>query len=279
MSAPIRERDFPRCDAPLDDPVYRSFDGKPMSDNADQWDWMVRITAGLKGLFRDRPDVFVAGDLLWYPVEGKPKVRVAPDAMVVFGRPKGARGSYIQFREEGVAPQVVFKVLSPKNTKAEMGRKRRFYERHGVEEYYLFDPATGGLWGWVRDEGMLRPVAVMNGWTSPRLGVRFLTEGRELRLIDPRGRVFLTPEENAELLESTSLELERSREERSKEARRRRLAEQARDRAGQARDRAEQARDRAEEEKHAALLEARRNAEVLERLRERLRDAGLDPDS
>ena len=70
---------------------------------------------GLDALFRDDPDVFVAGDLLWYPVEGDPKTRIAPDAMVVFGRPKGYRGSYKQWDEGGIAPQVVFEVLSPGN--------------------------------------------------------------------------------------------------------------------------------------------------------------------
>ena len=43
----------------------------------------------LFGSFNDDPNVFVAGDLLWYPVEGNPKVRSAPDAMVAFGRPNG----------------------------------------------------------------------------------------------------------------------------------------------------------------------------------------------
>ena len=35
-----------------------------------------------------------------------------------------------------MAPQVVFEVLSPGNTPAEMKRKRLFYERYGVKEYY-----------------------------------------------------------------------------------------------------------------------------------------------
>ena len=36
-------------------------------------------------------------------------------AMVVFGRPKGYRGSYRQWEEGGIAPQVVFEILSPGN--------------------------------------------------------------------------------------------------------------------------------------------------------------------
>jgi len=38
------------------------------------------------------------------------------------------------------AHDVVFEVLSPSNTQQEMADKRAFYEEHGVEEYYVYDP-------------------------------------------------------------------------------------------------------------------------------------------
>ncbi len=69
--------------------LYPDSDGKPMSDNTLHFRWIVTIEGGLDDLFHRRPDVFVAGDLLWYPVEGHPEIRQAPDAMVAFGRPKG----------------------------------------------------------------------------------------------------------------------------------------------------------------------------------------------
>ena len=103
--------------------VYPDSDGKPMSDNTLQYRWIVTITGGLSLLFADDPAVFVAGDLLWYPVEGHPEIRTAPDTMVAFGRPKGHRGSYWQWEEGGVAPQVVFEVLSPGNRAGELSRK------------------------------------------------------------------------------------------------------------------------------------------------------------
>lgn len=67
-----------------------------MADNTRQFRWIMTIQGGLDALFRDDANVFVAGDLLWYPAEGLPAVRIAPDVMVVFGRPKGDRGSYKQ---------------------------------------------------------------------------------------------------------------------------------------------------------------------------------------
>src|SRR5215813_10090303 len=88
--------------------VYPESDGKPVADNTKQFRWIVTIQGGLDALFKDDLNVFVAGDLLWYSVEGRPNIRLAPDVMVVFGRPKGDRGSYQQWREDGIAPQVVF---------------------------------------------------------------------------------------------------------------------------------------------------------------------------
>src|SRR5271165_7075216 len=135
-----------------------------MSDNTLQFKWIVLIKEGLETLFRHDPNVFVAGDLLWYPEEGQPKTRQAPDAMVVFGRPKGYRGSYMQWQEGGIAPQVVFEVLSPGNRPSKMIRKFRFYERHGVQEYYLYDPDTFVLEGWKRTKDELEEITEMDGW-------------------------------------------------------------------------------------------------------------------
>jgi Uma2 family endonuclease len=170
--------------------IYPDSDGKPMADNTKQFEWIVTIACGLQALYADDPNVFVAGDLLWYPVEGDNKTRIAPDALVAFGRPQGHRGSYKQWEEGGVAPQVVFEVLSPGNTRKEMADKLAFYDRYGVEEYYLYDPDKGLLQGWRQQGKRLVAIAQMRGWTSPRLGVNFELEGMDLCLTGPDGRRF-----------------------------------------------------------------------------------------
>jgi len=172
------------------EPVYPESDGRPMADNTLQFQWIVTIEGGLDALFRDDPSVFVAGDLLWYPVEGSPQICAAPDAMVVFGRPKGHRGSYLQWREDGIPPQVVFEVLSPGNRPADLVQKSLFYEQYRVEEYYLYDPQSGDLAGWLSKDGRLDAVPEMKGWVSPRLGVCFDLEGKDLRLTGPDGQRF-----------------------------------------------------------------------------------------
>ena len=172
--------------------VYPERDGKRMSDNTKQFNWIVKIKEGLEVLFADRPDVFVAGDLLWYPVEGNNKIRTAPDAMVAFGRPKGDRGSYRQWEEGNIAPQVVFEILSPGNTPKEMNKKFLWYECYGAEEYYVYDPDKIDLKGWIRCENRLAPVREIQGRTSPRLGIRFEIIDNELNIFRPDGQKFLS---------------------------------------------------------------------------------------
>lgn len=173
--------------------VYPESDGQPMAENTEQFHWIVMIKENLEALFLDHPDVFVAGDLFWYPVEGAPDIRRAPDTLVAFGRPKGKRGSYQQWNERGIAPQVVFEILSPGNTLAEMAEKFEFYDLYGVEEYYIYDPETNDLVGWQRDTPRLRVIHHMDGWTSPHLGIRFdLSSADELQIIRPDGQRFLS---------------------------------------------------------------------------------------
>jgi Uma2 family endonuclease len=202
------------------------------------------LQGNLDLMFRDDPKVFVAGDILWYAEEGKPAERAAPDAMVVFGRPKGYRGSYMQWREEGIAPQVVFEVLSPGNRLEEMNRKFDFYERHGVEEYYVYDPDDVQLTAWMRTEGRLRAVSPLRNYTSPRLGIRFDLSGEEMVVYGRDEKPFLT-----------FLEFGREKERAERE-----VAEM-RAREAQA---------------HSAATAAREQAE---RYAARLRELGIDPDS
>lgn len=212
-----------------DEITYPESDGKPMADNTKQFRYIVTIQGGMAALFADDPNVFVAGDLLWYPVRGNNKLRVAPDTMLAFGRPKGDRGSYLQWKEDDIAPQVVFEVLSPGNTAAEMRQKLKFYDRYGVEEYYMYDPDRGRLAGWVRTPQGLAPIAQMEEWVSPRTAVRFHLEGLELILTRPDGRRFETFVELAKRAESEQeqAEAERQRAE-SEHQRAERLAERLR---------------------------------------------------
>lgn len=174
-------------------------------------------------MFADNPDVFVAADLLWYPVEGRPDIKNAPSVMVAFGRPKGDRGSYRQWEENGVAPRAVFEITSPTVAIAEMRLKRMFYNHYGVEEYYEYDPETETLDVWTRQKRTLRNVFFSDEWRSPLLGLTFKIETNGgLTVYTPNGDRFLRPVEIRALADLAESWAERERK----------RAEQERERAG-----------------------------------------------
>jgi Uma2 family endonuclease len=208
--------------APAQAVEYPDSDGQPMADNTKQLRWIVMLYDNLCALFRSAPDVFVAGNHLWYPVEGHPEIRTAPDVMVVFGRPKGDRGSYKQWEEDGVPITVAFEVLSPGNTYPEMVDKFAFYEDYGIEEYYVYDPDNNRLQVFLRRGEILGRVRQVDGFVSPRLGIRFELSGPEMVVFYPDGRRFRTFEE----LETERAQLEQ-RAERQAELMRRVLRQQA----------------------------------------------------
>jgi Uma2 family endonuclease len=220
--------------APAASIVYPESDGAPMADNMKQAEWMVMLFGNLSIVL----DCFVGMNNFWFPVEGEPEVRLAPDVYVAFGRPKGYRASYKQWEENDVPVTVVFEIRSPANTEPEMEHKYCFYEEHGVEEYYIYDPDRNYLEVYLRKGTVFRRVWLAHGFVSPRMGIRFDLDGPELAIYRPDGRRFLTFEElDAERVQM----LQR--------------ATQAEQRADEARHQADEARQRA-----ARLAELSRKA-------------------
>jgi hypothetical protein len=135
-----------------------------------------------------------------------------------------------------------------------MLKKLAFYEEYGVEEYYVYDPESNSLFGYTRRADMLITVRRMNGFVSPRLGIRFDLSGPELVVRYPDGRPFLTMEE---------LDRERQKAEQRADKEKQR-ADQAEQRADQAEQRADQARQRAEHAEQRAARLAELNRKILQ---------------
>ena len=171
--------------------IYPDDNGEPMSNNTDQFRLIVWIKENLELVFADDPNVFLASDLLWYPVEGNNKLSQAPDIMAVFGIPKGYRGSYQQWNEDNIAPQVAFEIW-PGDRIGLMMQKFQFYERYGVEEYYFYNAQTLELGGWLRRESQLEAIEQMDDWVSPRLGVRFQLSETGLEMFGPNQEPFVS---------------------------------------------------------------------------------------
>ena len=184
-----------------------------MADNTVQYGWIVCLVTHLKHLFKGQT-VFVVGDLLWYleQVLEPPAPAQAPDVMVVLGRPEGEWGSYKQWEEDNIAPQVVFEILSPSNTAREMLNKQLFYRRHGVLEMFFYDPDSYDFWGLVRPDQDydFSPVTALNfPWTSPTLGIRLEMFDDGLAVFYPNGKPFQDPD--VVLAERDSAQQERDR--------------------------------------------------------------------
>lgn len=200
-------------DRSADHVFYPDSDGEPMAENQLQAELIRTLVLGFQRLYAGRTDVLVGGDNFWYPVRGQPSVVVEPDTMVVVGlsAPPDIRtmGSYRQW-EHGGRVGLVIEVLSPSNTWAEMVRKRQFYDRYGVDEYWAFDPATGALEIWVRDgEGLCAQALADEAFTSPATGVLVSVIDGELAVRDPDGvRRWLTPVEEVTRAEEKVRELE-----------------------------------------------------------------------
>lgn len=175
--------------------VFPDSDGQPMAENTRQYEAIVTLKGNIEAFVP--ADAFVAGDHLIYVDSRDPAARQAPDVYVAFGRPRGHRGSYKVWEEDGVFPHVVFEVLGPSNTAGEMRAKRRFYFTHGAEEYYEFDPEAGTWLGFVLnpDTGLPDQIDEMDGHASPRLGMRFGFRPIDLVAFRPDGTRFLSFQE------------------------------------------------------------------------------------
>jgi Uma2 family endonuclease len=251
--------------------IYPESDGQPMASNTTHFIWIVTIKENLDWFFANNKDhpTFVAGDLLWYPVEGRNDISTAPDVMVAIARPRGHRGSYKQWLEDNIAPQVVFEILSPTNTKEEMQKKLLFYDRYGVEEYYLYNYETNQLLVWLREGDRLTSLTVLRRWQSPRLGMQFELTDETLKMFHVDGTAFLSYAEIQDLLsqerQRANSAIQLAETEKQRADLERQLAQGETQRAETERQRAETERQRAESEKERA-----------DRLAAKLRELGIE---
>jgi Uma2 family endonuclease len=89
----------------------------------------------------------------------------------------------------------VFEFLSDSNTTKEMTHKATFFERYGVQEYYIYELERNELSGFIRyqeQDTALEPIVDMTDWTSPRLGIRFDMSSGELHLYKPDDKPVLS---------------------------------------------------------------------------------------
>ncbi len=188
---------------------YPSSDGEPMAESDWQYGALTDTVSALRVRFRDRPDVYIAGDMLVYYRMNDNRVSVAPDVYAVFGTTGNhRRHSWFVWRE-GKAPDFVLEIASQSTWERDAVEKRDIYAGMGVTEYWRFDPTgecfTPALVGERLEDGEYREIplssedSILRGH-SDVLGLDFcVLPGLELRLYDPVSGLWLHTHQESEI--------------------------------------------------------------------------------
>ncbi len=223
---------------------YPSADGEPVAETFDHLYALLTTLEVIKQYLANRQATVLADQFLYYS-KGFPKLRVAPDVMVIFDVPPGGRDNY-KLWEEGQVPSVIFEMTSAGTQDKDQVFKKMLYEQLGVKEYWLFDPK--GEWIEEKLRGYRLQGEIYEPITDSRsepLELRLQIEGSIIGFYrEDTGEKLLIPDELAEALQQEV------------------VARQ------QAESQLEQERQRAEE------AEAQ-----LEQLKAKLREMGVDPDT
>ncbi len=238
--------------------VYPSSDGEPLAETSVHVDAILTAVVALRQYLADQQAVVLADQFLYY-AQGFPRLRVAPDVMVVLGVNPGPRDNFKTW-EEGQVPVVIFEMTSESTRSQDQGFKKDLYESLGVQEYWQFDPR--GEWipeqlrGYRLQDEVYVPIT--DGCCGP-LNLSLQIEGMVIGFYrQDTGEKLLAPDELVQALRQAKLEIEEAKLE-----------------AEEAKLEAEEAKLEAEE----AKLQAQQAESRAERLAARLRALGLDPDA
>ena len=201
---PTRKEEYEEFNIPVE---YPESDGEPLAESDYQLEWIVYLINVLRYFFRQRDDVYVAGNLLIYYEEGYPPSSVAPDVFVIFGVGNHKRKTYKVWEEENQVPNFILEVLSHSTAFNDRAHKKGLYEVLGVQEYFLFDPVGNllqgsPLQGYQLANGLYQEVPsreASNGiaLASEVLGLELHTKNDELRLFNPETDQYLLTYEEA----------------------------------------------------------------------------------
>ncbi len=117
---------------------YPAGDGAPVAESYAHMYVMFITFEILRQYLAGRRATVLANQFLYY-AQGFPKLRVAPDVMVIFDVAPGGRDSY-KIWEELAVPSVIFEITSKITQNKDQEYKKDLYEALGVREYWLFDP-------------------------------------------------------------------------------------------------------------------------------------------
>jgi Uma2 family endonuclease len=224
------------------DPIdYPSSDGEPVAETFTHLYALLVTLEVLRQYVEGQRATVLANQFLYYS-QGMPRLRVAPDMMVLFDVEPGGRDNY-KIWEEGQVPSIIFEMTSANTQDQDKTFKKTLYEQMGVAEYWLFDPrgewVDDQLQGYRLEHEIYRPIT--DGRSEP-LKLRLQVEGNLIGFYrEDTGEKLLIPSELSQALRQEAI-----------------ARQQAEQRAEQERPRAEQA------EARLAALEARLKAKGID---------------
>jgi Uma2 family endonuclease len=171
-------------------PFYPSADGEPVAETYVHLYALLTTLEVLRQYLKGRQATVLANQFLYY-AQGFPKLRVAPDVMVIFDVEPGGRDNY-KIWEEGKVPSVIFEMTSAGTQDQDTGFKKTLYEQLEVQEYWLFDPKGE----WIEDK--------LQGYRLRGESYEPITDSRseplQLRLAVGGGLIGFTREDTGEKL-------------------------------------------------------------------------------
>jgi Uma2 family endonuclease len=252
--------DFPDIDLPEED-------GVPLETNWHRVQINLLVD-NVKQHWHDRQDFFAGGNMfIYYSLQqARNRDYKGPDFFVVKeidGAPD--RRKWVVWEENGRYPDVIVELLSPSTAQADLGSKKRIYERtFHTPDYFCYDPDRDQLQGWRLDGGCYQPISPdehgrlwsveLHAWIGTWEGTYLQQQAVWLRLFDTDGNLIPTEAE----AEYQRAEAERQRAEGEAAARAKaetRAQTEAAARA-EAETRAQTERQRAETERQRAEGEA-----------------------
>ncbi len=200
--------------SPTTSPIhYPSGDGQPVAETFDHL-YVILITIAVLRQYLQPERACVLGNQFLYYAQGLPRLRCAPDVMVIFGVEPGSRDHY-KIWEEGEVPKVVFEVTSPGTKKEDDGFKKQLYEQIGIEEYWQFDPKGEWISEKLRGYRLFRDEYIpIEDSYSPALGLRLEVDGALIAFYRlDNGEKLLIPDELYEKSEQLQVKFEASQAE------------------------------------------------------------------
>ncbi|MGQ9873340.1 hypothetical protein [Leptodesmis sp.] len=113
---------------------YPSSDGEPLAKMSVHVDAIINAVVALRQYLAGQQAIVLANQLLYY-AQGYPKLRVAPNVVVILNVTPGPRDNY-KIWEEGQLPAVIFEMTSEGTKDQDQTYKKTLYEQQNRQKQH-----------------------------------------------------------------------------------------------------------------------------------------------